>query len=74
MPKPDHAGHGRESAPGQNKPRTFVNDAGEQTTGTMNTFHETLKDQGYRPVEDAAETEPTDDPAVSDPGTPVPAI
>ncbi len=74
MPKGDKTGHGRESAPGQNKIRTFVNDTGLTVTGTMNTFHETLKEQGYRPVEDAAETDAPDEPAVTDPGTPSPAI
>ena len=65
MAKPDKADNprkagGRANAPGQNKERTFVNDAGETVTGTMNDFHATLKDQGYRPVddEDAAEEPP----------------
>jgi hypothetical protein len=48
---PNKAG-GRADAPGQNKVRTFVNEAGETTTGTMNDFHATLKDQGYRPADD----------------------
>jgi hypothetical protein len=48
---PNKAG-GRANAPGQNTVRTFVNDAGETIDGTMNDFHATLKDQGYRPVDD----------------------
>jgi hypothetical protein len=47
---------GRADALGQNKVRTFVNDAGETVEGTMNDFHATLKDQGYRQADDAAET------------------
>jgi hypothetical protein len=48
---PNKAG-GRADAPGQNKVRTFVNEAGETIEGTMNDFHATLKDQGYRPADD----------------------
>jgi hypothetical protein len=48
---PNKAG-GRANAPGQNKVRTFVNEAGETVEGTMNDFHATLKDQGYRPADD----------------------
>jgi hypothetical protein len=47
---------GRVNAPGQNKAHTFVNDAGETVEGTMNDFHDRLKGEGYRPVDDAAET------------------
>jgi hypothetical protein len=59
MAKPDKAPNankagGRENAPGQNTMREFVNDAGERVTGTMNDFHDRLREQGYRPVEDDA--------------------
>ncbi len=57
MAKPDKADNpnkagGRADAPGQNKMRTFVNDAGETVQGTKNEWHATLKDQGYRQVDD----------------------
>lgn len=63
MAKPDKASNpnqagGRENAPGQNKTRTFVNDAGETVEGTMNDFHSTLREQGYRPQGDEAEAQP----------------
>jgi predicted DNA-binding WGR domain protein len=53
---------GRKNAPGQNKMRQFVNDAGETIEGTMNDFHTTLREQGYRPVE-ADEDEGAEAPA-----------
>jgi hypothetical protein len=59
---PNKAG-GRADAPGQNKVRTFVNEAGETVDGTMNDFHATLKDQGYRPVDDDAEDVAVEAPA-----------
>jgi hypothetical protein len=52
-----NVGKGRESAPGQNTIRQFVNDAGETIEGTMNDFHNTLRDQGYRPVDDTGDGE-----------------
>lgn len=82
MPKPDKTGRenaaeksggksqggGRENAPGQNKSRLFVHqENGDQVTGTMNDFHNTLKDQGYRPVDEAEES---DTPAVDEPTEP----
>ena len=60
MAKPENKGQGqqaggRQNAPGQNKPRLFVHqETGDQVTGTMNDFHNTLKDQGYRPIEEVA--------------------
>jgi hypothetical protein len=49
---PNKAG-GRENAPGQNKTVTFINDAtGETREGTMNDFHNTLKAEGFRRVDD----------------------
>jgi hypothetical protein len=62
MAKPDKAANenqarGRNDAPGQNKMRQFVNDAGETVEGTMNDFHTTLREQGYRPVDDADNAE-----------------
>jgi hypothetical protein len=55
------AAKGRTTAPGQNRTRTFINDAGETIDGTMNDYHDTLREQGYRPVEndtaDEGETE-----------------
>lgn len=54
---------GRAAAPGQQKERTFVNDAtGVETTGTMEEFHTTLKDQGYRPKDDTEEATTTPTP------------
>ena len=56
MAKPDKADKPNK---GQNKIRTFVNDAGETVTGTMAEWHATLKAQGYRQVE---EVETPDEP------------
>ncbi len=78
MPKPDKTGRenaaeksggksqggGRANAPGQNKSRLFVHqENGDQVTGTMAEFHNTLKGQGYRPVDEAEES---DTPAVDE--------
>ena len=69
MAKPEKtgrpAGKGRENAPGQNKVKTFVHETnGDTVTGTMNDFHATLKDQGYRPKDEVEEVE--EDAAVDD--------
>ena len=73
MAKPDKAnrpkGRGRENAPGQNKTKTFVHqDTGDTVTGTMNDFHATLKDQGYRPADEveAEDIDVVDDAAAED--------
>jgi hypothetical protein len=50
---------GRATAPGQNRTRTFINDAGETIDGTMNDYHDTLREQGYRPVENDTADEVT---------------
>ncbi len=78
MPKPDKTGRenaaeksggksqggGRANAPGQNKLRLFEHeDTGEEVTATMRDFHSTLKGQGYRPVDEAEES---DTPAVDE--------
>ena len=60
---PNKAG-GRADAPGQNKTRTFCNAAGECVQGTMNDFHSTLREQGYRPGDDDA-TEDGETPDVT---------
>ena len=51
---------GRETAQGQNTIRTFVHkETGDEVTGTMNEFHATLKDQGYRQKDEPAAAEET---------------
>jgi hypothetical protein len=40
---------------------TFTNDAGDEVQGTMREFRESLRDQGYRKPDDAADVEPVED-------------
>jgi hypothetical protein len=72
MPRPDDAGAARDKAnQGQDeKTHTFVNDAGETVTGTMRDFHTTLRDQGYRPQDDAAEADAEAGETPADPAAP----
>jgi hypothetical protein len=63
---PNKAG-GRANAPGLDKEKDYVNDAGETVTVTKREWHETYKDQGYRAPEDDDGDETEEAPVVETP-------
>lgn len=59
---------GRANAPGLDKQQTYVNDEGHQITVTKREWHDSFKEQGYRPLDEGNDnsTAPAEAPAEGD--------
>ena len=63
---PNKAG-GRETAPGLDKVVTYVNAEGNEIQVSKREWHDTYKDQGYRPANDVDDDETGEDTSVAEP-------